>query len=384
MHRIAITILAVSCLVLAAPPPPNLIGIYQAHADPALPPLPAGFVYEVSAFTFSPDEQWLAVAIHALPPDPHVTRIPDGTLLLLPLDPAQGRRVEIDAGAHGSALWSPDSQSVLVHPSYGAHVAARMYNLRGEPIWTGPPSGPFLGFLAPGRLLTRNVEANGTQGGFDTIDTRTSSVARWAVPRSWVFRAIDTDRGLLAVFPNRESSKTLIVDAATGKTVQSMKNQNQPDFTNSSMIMGVFDGVYFAEDGRTLCDVARIAPFKSHPLCRDIATGKMIAEFRGFEGGQPADAGIRGSRMVLTNLNYLPGGGFGKHSGGAESDAGRVVWDFRAGKEVAAWEPSMRETGWLRGPFAGSRELSGPVAISPSGNYVAESLGDELHIYRIP
>jgi len=168
------------------------------------------------------------------------------------------------------------------------------------------------------------------------------------------------------VFPDSEGAKTLIVDYTTGKVVQSVKNQNQttvtgpPCYSEGSGICDlntfVAPQAYFAENGRTLCEAARVGAFKNNPVCRDVDSGKTIAEFRGVDGGAPAGASTRASRMVLSKLN---------------GSNGRVVWDFRSGDEVAAWGPS---TGLL--PAA--------LAISPSGNYVAEALGDELHIYQIP
>jgi hypothetical protein len=145
------------------------------------------------------------------------------------------------------------------------------------------------------------------------------------------------------VLLDSEGSKTLIVDYATGKVVQSVKNQNQTTTTGSS---GPCNGdsicrlntfaapqVYFAENGKSLCEAARVDAFKNHPVCRDVDTGKTIAEFRSVDGGAPASASTRGSRMVLSKY-------FGKS----------VVWDFRSGTEVAAWGPSTRQTAWL-GPI---------------------------------
>jgi hypothetical protein len=200
-RRIAIMILTGSGLALAAPPPkalppdappPKLLEIYRPGSDPARPPLPAGFLYAVRSFVFSPDEQWLAVSLRPRAMQAGVTPAMgklDTTLLLLPLRPADGRRVEIDPGPPGfegagpseAVLWSPDSQSVVVHtnlgtgrgapmisnlggelvytgPQSGYHLgigqgAAKIYNLRGELVWTGPQSGYLLGFIAPGLLL---------------------------------------------------------------------------------------------------------------------------------------------------------------------------------------------------------------------------------------
>lgn len=242
--------------------------------------------------------------------------------------------------------------------------APRIYNLRGELVWTGPQSGALLGFIAPGLLLARHGKAEGRSAGFDTIDVGTSAVTTWRAARNWAVRAIEPERGLLAVFPGVESSGTLIVDYATGKVVQSVKNQNQ----NTLVVPWAgFDRVYFAENGRTLCDVAMLGSFKTYPVCRDVDTGKTIAEFHGLDGGQPASVSTRGSRMVLSNLNYLAAGSFrGKSRPEAKSYSDRVVWDFRAGTEVAAWRPATAQTAWLRGASAGVNLLA-PVAISLQG-----------------
>jgi hypothetical protein len=368
---IALMILTGSGLALAAPPPeappPKLIDLYRANSDPALAVLPSGFSYAVASLAFSPDEQWIAVELRPRAIQAGVTPSPNGTLLLLPLHPADGRRVEIDAGTGGSVLWSPDSESVVVHANLPrGHGAPRIYNLRGQLVWTGPQSGPLLGFIAPGRLLARHAKANGRPAGFDIVDIRTSAVTPWFAPRHGRFAAIDSERGLLAVFPDSEGSKTLIVDYATGKIVQSVKNQNQTTTTGSPCYsdevticdLNTFAApqVFFAENGKSLCEAARVGAFKNHPVCRDVDTGKTIAEFQEVDGGSPAGASTRATRMVLSKLNGY---------------SGRVVWDFRSGTEVAAWEPSTRQNPWL-----------GPV--SPLGNYIAEALGDELHIYQIP
>ncbi len=369
-RRIAILIMIGSGLALAAPPlqapPPKLIDICRANSDPGLPQLRAGFSYNVASFAFSPDEQWMSVALRAHAVQAGVTRIAD-TAILLPLRPANGRKVEIKSGAQDTILWSPDSASVVVDASRGrGHGAPRIYNLRGELVWTGPQSGPLLGFIAPGRLLTWHFKANGRLAEFDTIDIRTSAVTAWRAPRHGQFAAIDSEQGVLAMFPDSEGAKTLIVDYTSGKVVQSVKNQNQttvsgpPCYDEGSGIcdLDTFAApqAYFAENGRTLCEAARPGAFKNNPVCWDVDTGKTIAEFRGVDGGAPAGASTRASRMVLSSLN-----GYG----------GRVVWDFRSGTEVAAW-----------GPVKGV--LAQAVAISPSGNYVAEALGDELRIYQIP
>ena len=403
-RSLATTILIASGLAFAAPPPqpppPNLIDLYRANSDPALPPLPSDFSYSVGLFAFSPDEQWLGVVLLARRTQSGKTPAPDSILLLVPLQGGDSRRIRIDPSLGTSVLWAPDSKSVAIQRYIRGHDPIQIYNLSGELISTGPPTGLLLGFIAPGRLLALRQKADGKRAGFEAIDVRTSAITPWRAPKRRNIEAIDSERGLVAMFPDAEGSKTLIVDYATGKVAGSVKNQDQVSLPECVHGLSYDDShpgdcapiftptrVYFAEDGRALCQAAMVGAFKTYPACQDIETGKTIAEFRGFSGGAPAAASARSSRMVLTKLNYLPSywGAFGEvQSGlGAETYESRVVWDFRSGVEVAAWAPSTQPTSGLFTGQATGRSAPA-VAISSFGHYVAEVLGDEVHIYQIP
>jgi hypothetical protein len=108
--------------------------------------------------------------------------------------------------------------------------------------------------------------------------------------------------------------------------------------------------------------------------------GKKIAQFDGFLGGAPAAASSHGSRLVLTS-GFL----FTKKNTAAlrvVSYGQRLVWDFRSGTQVAAWDmPEFSSSTMSHGP-----ELLrlAPIAISSSGRYVAEANGVLLRIYELP
>ena len=412
MRRITMVLLAGFGLAVAAPPsgappasaapPPKCIAAYTAHTDPALPPIPSGFFWEVSSFSFSPDEQWIAVTLGArgiLGPVRH------WNVLLLPVHPAGGQRVDLGAGTR-DAVWSPGSDSVAVRTYLGrASGPPKIYNLRGEMVWTGPKAEGVAGFIQPERLLTGPKLAAFTQlgplpagatvygglGKAETIDIRTAAATPWRLPRHSSFAAIDSERGLLAVNQDSDVTKTLIVDYATGKVVQSVKNQYQTALDGSDLMAGcnrcAFLGfgsaspqVFFAEDGKTLCEAALAGSFQNHPACWDVDTGRRIAEFSGLDGGSPAAASSRGSRMVLTNLNLYPPGWRSRSGEGPETYGRTVVWDFRSGAEVAVWTPAMPQANW----FFGRGGTAPSVAISSLGHYVAESLGDELQVCQLP
>ncbi|HEY4363917.1 MAG TPA: hypothetical protein VGN17_23310 [Bryobacteraceae bacterium] len=406
-YRISLLLLSASALALAAPapdaPPPTLVGIYQLDTDPALVPPPPGFDYTPTSFAFSPDEQWIAVtlgmrATEAKTAQSKSLQITNTALLLLPLRSSTGdQSIRIDLTPRAAVFWAPDSKSIAARSIFGRDPEpTKIYNLRGELTWTGPPAGPLLGFIAPDRLLARHQKSNGALSGFDTIDVHTSALTPWRGPRNAHFAALDSAHGLVAMFPDTEGSQTLIVDDSTGKIVQTIKNQNQTTGFNGSTCgfeqSGICETVpltapqaYFAQNGRTLCEAALVGAFKSHPECWDVATGKSIADFPAVDGGEPGAASAGASRLVVSKLNRLPGGhlgGKGTFSGeGAQTYTGHVVWDFRTGIEVAAWQPP-KQVSYLGIGSIGA--LLVPIAISSQGHYVAEILGGELRLYQLP
>ena len=100
---------------------------------------------------------------------------------------------------------------------------------------------------------------------------------------------------------------------------------------------------------------------------------RKIAKFAGFLGGAPAAASSHGSQLVLTNNAVLP-----KRSAAlVYSHAERVVWDFRSGTEVAAWDTPQTVV-------PNPSHIHDSVAISSTGRYVAETVGALLRIYELP
>ncbi len=394
--RSAIAILALAVAWPAQAAPPKLIQGYRLEG---LPPPPSGF-YRTVSFALSPDEQWIAVVVSTTRKDTINAKVwaLDSTLLLLPVHPSSGQRVQISPAMRtGKPLWSPDSKAVAVQAAVanrqewntGTSVI-KAYNLRGELLWTGPSSGGMAGFIDPGHLLVRHRQRNHKPAGFDTINVRTSAVTPWPVPRHWMFAAMNPDRRLVAMFPDSEKTKTVIVDYATGKVLQSMKNQVSDLYWYGPMF------VHFAEHGKAVCFAALDAQsfsvrFSNYPICRDVDTGRTIAELKTVDGGEPADASSAGTRVVLTNLNGFPGASRTEAESRSKADAisgpglqtysGNVVWDVRSGEEIAAWKPGDLRLALLGQPLAGTVPT---VAISSSGKYVVMGFGDEVRVYELP
>jgi hypothetical protein len=168
---------------------------------------------------------------------------------------------------------------------------------------------------------------------------------------------------------NDPQTKTFVLDYQTKAIVQPWSEG------------GPFWDQSFAEGGKSVCAVGGYGRGSLHAQCWDVASGKRIAEFNGFTGGQPAAVSTRGSRVVLTHIRFFRGI---TEEFDMKSYKNRVVWDFRTGKEVVAWAPQTQvsETG-------SSHQLENPTewapfAISPTGRYLAEGGNGVLRIYSLP
>jgi hypothetical protein len=258
--------------------------------------------------------------------------------------------------------------------------SARLYSVRGDELWKRDhPRLPrllpqWIGFLDAGHLLAHHVTAKGKAAGFDTLDLQGQVVDTWNAPENWTNAAINPDRRLLAVLSGDLRSKMLIIDYPSRKVIRTESNPTwlYPDGSRSES-----SSWYFAEAGKTMCAVGNVESHDIHPQCWDIDSGQKIGAYERFLEGAPAGASIHGSRLVLTQSLFL-----WRRRGSETISGGRVVWDFRAGTEVAAWEPGTQNVEAIGGvqPIL----QPAPVAISSTGRYVAEGADGILRIYELP
>jgi WD40 repeat protein len=342
--------------------------------------------HSVRAVTFSPDENWVAVAVGRHRREgkfkPADIRF-ESHLLILPLQESAGHPVQAEPRillGEGSLAWSPGSDALVVQGMLNG--GAQLYNVRGDQLWKRDHPGkqvllePWIaGFIDPGHLLAHHVPAKGEPEGFDTLDLQGQVVDTWTAPKQWRGGSINSDRQLLAVFSDFAQSKLLIIDYPSKKVLQ----------INSGATWLYRDGgrsalatAYFAESGKTICTVGSAQSHDTHAQCWDIDSGRKIAEYERFLDGAPAAASAHGSRIVLTQSWVL-----GNNRTGHETfSGGRVVWDFRSGAEVAAWAPAVQsvETN------GNIRDIAEPssVAISSTGRYIAEGADGILRIYELP
>jgi hypothetical protein len=287
-------------------------------------------------------------------------------------------------------VWSPDSTTVLVEGFANnpltppVDAIAKLWDLRGDELLrrpapglavglsVDPPVGGIFGFLDSKHLLARRIPAKGMPPTFETLDLQGQVVDTWTVPKHWEVADISPERGLLAILTD-QASKTLVVDHLSRKVILTRDNPGGFQGYGNSSLYGRWQ--YFTESGKTLCSVGSVAvgtpdpQFETITECWDVDSGRKIAQFDGFRGGAPAAASSHGSRLVLTHDIAFP-----QRRGELLFPGGeRVVWDFRSGSEIAAWETPQISTSPLD-----------HVAISSSGRYVAETAGTLLRIYELP
>jgi hypothetical protein len=377
-HTAALIVLLAAPLVSA--PPPKLIREIDLNQI-----ILARHGFTPSAtFAFSPDENWVAVAVGTHPLDrrnPH-QNVDQGSesLLLVRLNGTADQTVQIQPGLRpvGSPVWSPNSAAILVQGfahntnKYTAGIV-KLWDLKGDELLhlDGPgfsedqPVGGIFGFLDPEHLLARRIPAKGAPAAFETVNLQGQVVDTWTVPKHWTVVDISPDRGLLAVLP-KQAPKTLIVDATSKKVVLAKDNPHG--------YLGYEGGAwqYFTEGGKTLCSVGSVGTgnpqFDTATECWDVDSGKKIAQFEGFPGGAPAAASPQGSRLVLTRDLAFPRRGVGLVYPLGE----RVAWDFRSGIEIAAWDAP--QIVWTN-----ASHIYDSVAMSSS-----DSVGALFRIYELP
>jgi WD40 repeat protein len=342
--------------------------------------------HSVRAVVFSPDENWIAVAVGQHRREgkfkPGDIRF-ESHLLILPLQGSAGHPAQVDPGillGEGSLAWSPKSDALVVQGMLSG--SAQLYNVRGSQLWKREHPGKqvllepwIVGFIDPDHLLAHHVPTKGGPDGFETLDLQGQVVDTWTASKQWRGGSINSDRHLLAVFSDFAQSKLLIIDYPSKKV---MRIQSDPTWLYRDGGRSALITAYFAQNGKTICTVGSAKSHDTHAQCWDLDSGQKIADFERFLGGRPAAASAHGSRIVLTQSWVL-----GNNRTGRETfSGGRVVWDFRSGAEVAAWAPAVQSLDRDRNV----RDIAqpAPVAISPTGRYVAEGADGMLRIYELP
>jgi hypothetical protein len=375
------SVVVIAAALHAAAPKPKLVREIKVnaliHESEGLMPS----THSVQALAFSPDNKWIAVAIgrHYKPgtTDPrefasHVIVVPtEGTTQPLQIDPG----VLVTQNA---LIWAPDSSAFVISTDDGPKwyaIPGGELRKQGEP---DPRLGMVLGFVDTylgaayaGQGESYRAERDHAPRVLYIFDLTGRIVDEWRAPSLWWFAAVNPDRHFLAVSKDiRQPAPIYPIFGYPSKTVVQGWSQDQP-----------FGSPHFAEAGKVVCggfgSYGRAVPYAT---CWDVDTGRKIAEFKGFRGGDPASVSSHASRIILTHIRNYRGitEEFDMHS-----YHDRVVWDFRTDKVIAEWVPitQVTETG-LRPPEDKRTEF-GPSVISPSGRYIAEGSNGVIRIYEL-
>ena len=209
----------------------------------------------------------------------------------------------------------------------------------------------------------------------ETLDLAGRVLDEWSHQRNWVIEATNPERHLVIVNEEidrepPENTRTFVIDYQTKKVVRDWPREGGP-----------FGKSYFAESGKTLCSADVNGRDSRWTQCFDIDSGTKIAEYTGFKGGEPADITTHASRIVLSHIDLIRGINeeFDK-----DLYKDRVIWDFRATKEVAEWVPAMQISESYFNGAVKKVTAWGPFAISATGRYLAEGTNGILRIYEVP
>jgi hypothetical protein len=349
--------------------------------------------HPVENIVFSPDDSWVAIGVGSHwkegPIDPNSGLRRMSHLLVVPLKGKAVRegtlQIDVDRTLGVDSLrWSPGSESLAVNGS-----PSLVYAIPSGELWRPEGlTGEMYGFVGTGQLLALKPPVSSESDPFsrvqalrraplvlDTIDVGGRLLDEWTQPPRSLMQAVNSDRHLILATlpqpagpcPSQDCSKTFVMDYPRKTVVHDWSP-------------GLPGKPYFAEAGRTVCSVDMVGRNSDWAQCFDADSGKKVAEFNGFKGGDPAGVTTHASCIVVTHTRFFRGI---TEEFDTESNQDRVVWDFRANKVVAQWVPvTQTEEHYYNGLHEVRRW--GPFAISPSGRYLAEGSNGLLRIYELP
>jgi hypothetical protein len=111
--------------------------------------------------------------------------------------------------------------------------------------------------------------------------------------------------------------------------------------------------------------------------CWDVDTGKQVGEAPSVNAGEPIAVAAHATRAVASDYRHVTLPFTDDYK---EVLKRRVIWDFRASKELASWHPELQPLDIGLEPI---KKEWWAFTISPDGQYIAEGGNGILRLYRI-
>lgn len=344
----------------------------------------------VLALRFSPDGTMLAVAVDLWAQD---VDNKSHLVLLHTKQPAIDARVsEVNASIgvdeNGAGLnffgWTPSGRAV--------YASGTVLDIEGRKKCEMPPPSSFNALFIRDDLAVEKDRPDFSRpfdwkkrSLFTFLDADCRQLGNWEVPEQWAIQDVSPDRQLFSVVRSRDATpeelgdgglyfrtENLIVDPIARKVLHRWSGARPP---------GGYGG-YFADSGKAICSGSDARDAERAPItCWEVDTGNKIGEAPTANGGIPMATALHAPRVVVADrrrrkipFSYEYGLPYGR----------RVVWDFRAGKEILSWRPEVQsyDFPFPKGPAKRTHEPY-RFAISPDGQYVVEGGNGILHLYKI-
>ncbi|HVX67213.1 MAG TPA: hypothetical protein VHA11_11455 [Bryobacteraceae bacterium] len=320
---------------------------------------PARAAADVLALRFSPDGKWIAAVTSQI--------TSEGDRSEVVLIPASGeaavvRRLRFEGGIESTAQnpgihWSPASDALAVATRNGIVSLVR---LEGGERCALPRNSSFGGFLDAGLVLAADYQLPKDPA---SIPLDTSSLTVYgpdcAARETWKVRGrvrgveLSAAAGLIAL--GFENAEIRLLRRSADLEVAHVPERS------AAMLR-------FGEKGTVLCKAD--ADSRGALACYELASGQKFANGE-IGGGAPFDVSLDNSIVLASDGTYgvEPMGGNERH--GLRS---WIVWDYRAGRELARLKYKPQ-----RHAYAVS-----PVAMSPDGTRFAVGVRGAIRVYELP
>jgi hypothetical protein len=330
---------------------------------PTMPELP------VFALRFSPDGRGLALVADAAGSGQN--RTSQMILLSLERPDENPRHFQIELGVHEGDRgrgelrfgWTPSGRTVYASGTIVDIKSSRVCELPGNSVFVTDDLAVSGQGFPRGGIVSSTV--------FTFYNSSCREVGTWTVPEAWLVHDVAPEKHLLSVVrdhgPNA-GGEGLIVDPIERRVVQRWPWDERRG------------GEWlFADHGRAICHGGPLLAVEHAPAsCRDVATGKLIAETRG-QGVDPIAPAADTTRVIVSDSRRKWNPFWHEYE---TSFSGRYIWDFGTGQELIRWVPAFETYKNIFSPTKQIRERL-PFAISPNGHYVAEGGNGTVDVYTV-